>query len=177
MKSMKKIQMLRRNADICMYYLVGHTVAACALRFRLSRYRVLQIVKAVGVWKFYGNFNSEKHKKRLVTHQLGKPRGRRNMTVDEKKIQMTQRDAAICEYYVAGHKIAACASQFKLGRQRILQIIKAAGVWKPYTKMDRTRFLGVNVTDATKGALKVRAGKRGISVSQLSSDILDEAVK
>ena len=99
------------------------------------------------------------------------------MTPEDKKVQMEQRNAGICAYYQAGHKLAECATRFKLGRQRVLQILKAAGVWQPYVKMARTKFLGVSITDETKDALKVRADERGVSVSRLTSDILDEAIK
>lgn len=99
------------------------------------------------------------------------------MTPEERRAQAAKRDAEICAYYQAGHKLAECATRFKLGRQRILQILKAAGVWQPYVKMKRTKFLGVSITDETKDALKQKAEERGVSVSRLTSDILDEAVK
>lgn len=99
------------------------------------------------------------------------------MTPEERRAQMVKRNAEICAYYQAGHKLAECASHFKLGRQSILLILKAAGVWRPYVKMRRNKFLGVTVTDETKGALKVRADEQGVSVSRLTSDILDEAMK
>lgn len=98
------------------------------------------------------------------------------MTPEEKQAQMTARNAAICAYYTAGHKVAACASTFRLGRQRVLQILQAAGVWKPYEKQGRDKFLGINVTEQTKIALKDKAGRDGISVSQLASNALDAAV-
>jgi predicted HicB family RNase H-like nuclease len=98
------------------------------------------------------------------------------MTDDEKRAQMDQRNAAICAYYQSGHKLKECASQFKLIRQRILQILQQAGVWKPYVKNERTKFLGINVSEQTKDALKRRAEQQGTSVSQLASDVLDDAV-
>lgn len=99
------------------------------------------------------------------------------MTPEEKRAQMTERDKAICDYYEAGHKVADCASNFKLGRQRVVQILKDAGVWRPYVRTNRTKFLGVNVTDETKDALRAKADEMGVSVSRLTSDILNEAVK
>lgn len=87
-----------------------------------------------------------------------------------------QRDEAICAYYVAGHKLAECASHFRLGRLRVLQILKAGGVWKPYVKTKRTKFLGVTVTPETKAALEEKAEDLGVSVSKLASDALDEVV-
>ena len=99
------------------------------------------------------------------------------MTDDEKRAQMTQRNAAICAYYGAGHKLKDVASHFRLGRQRILQILLAAGVWQPYVKGSRTRFLGVTVSEDTKDALTRKANAEGKSVSKMVSDVLDEVVR
>lgn len=99
------------------------------------------------------------------------------MTPDERKAQMNERNAAICDYYQQGHKLAECASRFKLGRQRVLQILQAAGVWRPYVKSKRTEFLGVTVSEATKENLKTAADARGVSVSQFTADALDDALK
>ena len=96
------------------------------------------------------------------------------MIDEEKKIQMTQRNAAICAHYQAGHKLSECASRFKLGRQRVQQILKAAGIWKPYIKNDRTKFLGVTVSEADKAALTLEAARRGISMSALTSDLIKD---
>lgn len=90
---------------------------------------------------------------------------------------MIARNKAICDYYLAGHKLVECASHFQLGRQRVLQILKAANVWKPYIKQSRDKFLGVNVSQDTKDALRERADAEGTSVSKLSSDILERAVR
>lgn len=99
------------------------------------------------------------------------------MTPEEKAQQMTDRNAAICAYYAAGHKPRECASKFGLGRQRVLQILQAGGVWKPYERGSRTKFLGVNITENTRDALKAKAGAQGVSVSRLASDALDEVVR
>lgn len=99
------------------------------------------------------------------------------MTSEEKKDQMNKRNEGICAFYAEGHSVAKVASQFKLGRQRVQQILTEAGVYQPYVKMDRTKFLGVSVTNETKDALKAKAYERGVSVSRLTSDILDRAVK
>ena len=98
------------------------------------------------------------------------------MTDDEKKAQMTARNAAIVASYQAGRKVREVASEFKLGRQRIMQILKAGGVWQPYEKGSRTKFLGVNISEETKDALRVKADAEGKSVSRFASDVLDEVV-
>ena len=98
------------------------------------------------------------------------------MTDLERRERMTQRNAAICAYYQAGHTTAECGKKFGLKRQRAQQILKRAGVWQPYVKSGRTEFLGVSVKEATKKALRERADSEGISVSQLASDTLDASV-
>ena len=87
-----------------------------------------------------------------------------------------ERNKAICDYYNAGHKLRECASKFQLGRQRILQILQAGGAWKPYVKTDRTKYIGVNVSEDTKVALKELADAEGKSVSKFTADVLDRVV-
>ena len=99
------------------------------------------------------------------------------MTPDERKAQMNERNAAICAYYEQGHKLAECASRFKLGRQRVLQILQAAGVWHPYVKSDRTLHLGVTVSPEAKRDIEAAAGMKGVSVSQFAADALEAAAK
>jgi len=92
------------------------------------------------------------------------------------KMTMEERNAAICAYYKADHSVAACADKFNLGRQRILQILQKAGVWKAVDKGERTKFLGVSVKDKTKEGLGTLAKKKGVSVSKFASDVLDGVV-
>lgn len=89
---------------------------------------------------------------------------------------MLQRDADICAYYQTNQSLASCGKKFALKRQRIQQILKQAGVWKPYVKGDRTQFLGVSISEQTKEALRQRAKEQGISASRLASDALDVVV-
>jgi hypothetical protein len=98
------------------------------------------------------------------------------MTSEEKVTQMTERNKAICAWYLDGHKLKDVASRFGLGRQQTMNILVKAGVWKPYEKGSRTKFLGVNVSEGTKDALSVKAAAEGKSVSRFASDALDEAV-
>ncbi len=98
------------------------------------------------------------------------------MTPEEKALKKKERNAAICAYYVAGHKVKACASLFKMTRQGIVLILQAGGVWTPYIKGPRTKFLGVNVSAETKDALKALADAEGESLSKFTSDVLDDAV-
>ena len=87
------------------------------------------------------------------------------------------RNEAVCAYYTEGHKLSECASHFRLGRQRVLQILQAAGVWKPYEKGKRTKFLGVSVSEETKSGLRVKAEREGVSVSKLADEILEAGLK
>jgi hypothetical protein len=98
------------------------------------------------------------------------------VTPEEKAAAKVARDKAICDHYVAGNKLKAVASQFKLGRWRTMQILRAGGVWKPYEKSGRTEFVGVNVTPETKKALARKADEEGDSMSKIASDLLDGAV-
>ncbi len=97
------------------------------------------------------------------------------MTNEEKAAQTKQRDDAIVAYYQEGHKISQCARHFHLNRQRVLQILKHREAWVPYVrgpKSDRTDFLGINITEADKQALKAEADKRGVSMSALSAEVI-----
>ena len=99
------------------------------------------------------------------------------MTDDEKRAQMIQRDDAIKAYYLEGHTVRECASHFRLNRSRIYQLLCKAGVdtTRP-SKSKRNKFLGVNVSEETKDALKAKADEQGTSVSRFASDALDAAV-
>ena len=88
-----------------------------------------------------------------------------------------ERNAAICAHYVSGATLKDCASRFQLGRQRVMQILMAGGVWRPYVKDGRTKFVGVVVSPETKDALKEKADAAGKSVSRFASDVLDEVVR
>jgi DNA-binding transcriptional regulator LsrR (DeoR family) len=99
------------------------------------------------------------------------------MTPEEKQAQMEQRNTDICLYYKEGHKLSECASKFRLSRQSIMQIVKKGGVWRPYVKTNRDKFLGVTVSGETKTALEERADEQGTSVSRFVSDHLDNLVK
>lgn len=95
---------------------------------------------------------------------------------EQRAIEAT-RNAAICAYYLAGHSARACGKKFLLSRARIYQIIKKAGILRnPVSQVQRNKFLGVSVSEQTKAALIEEAGKKGISVSRLTSDALDALV-
>ncbi len=93
------------------------------------------------------------------------------------KQSMTERNAAICKRYEAGDKVSKIVKDFKLGRQRVYQVVKDAKVRRPTVQGSRTKHLGVTVKDATKIGLQRVADGKGVSVSQLTSDVLDKVVE
>ncbi len=96
------------------------------------------------------------------------------MTAQDKKDRMDQRDAELIVFYERGNTLTKTAKKFRISRQRALQILQVYGVWKPYVKTDRTKFLGVFVTKEDKKALKAEADRRGVSMSKLSADVIKE---
>ena len=98
------------------------------------------------------------------------------MTTEQRE-KMNARNAAIVAHHRDGHSIAECGRRFGLKRQRVQQILKKAGAWRPHEPSGRTRFVGVTVTEETKGRLEEMAEEKGTSVSRLTSDALDEMVK
>ncbi len=92
----------------------------------------------------------------------------------------TERNAEICQMYVAGSTLQICADKYAISRERVRQILRKAGVFKrdrAVEKSDRGEFIGINVTESTKTAVKALADERGVSVSRMTSDMLDEMVK
>jgi transposase len=98
------------------------------------------------------------------------------MTPEQKQQQRDERDRAIVAYYKEGHKLSETSRRFKLGRQLVLRILKQQGAWRPYVKSNRTTQVGVAVSEGTKQALKELADERGVSMSRLGSEIIDEYV-
>lgn len=92
------------------------------------------------------------------------------MTVREKTIE---RNSELLRRYAAGDALETLCQDFHLTRGRIYQILKEAGVPKErYGDSGRGQFLGVNLSEPVKDALRVEAARRGISMSALSSDLL-----
>lgn len=96
------------------------------------------------------------------------------MTPEEKRKQMEDRDARICAGYRDGQKISQLASTFRMNRQRIIQILKREGAWRPYQKNGRDTFLGVSISREDKVALEAEAERRGVSMSSLSAEAIHE---
>lgn len=90
------------------------------------------------------------------------------------------RNEELCQMYTAGSTLQTCGEHFKICRERVRQILLKAGVLKRERvtkKSDREAFLGVNLSPTAKKALKTKAGEKGVSMSKMVSDKIDEMVK
>lgn len=92
---------------------------------------------------------------------------------------MTERDEAIVKQYDEGKTMADLATEHGISRMRVRQIVRKAGVYKPYRDvqhMGRDEFLGVNLTKEAKDALRAKAGEAGKSMSEMVSDEVERMV-
>ena len=85
---------------------------------------------------------------------------------------MNERNITIIARYTAGETLKEIAASYGLSCQTIRGIVRRAGVFRRQTP--RPEFLGVDVTTDTKAALKAEAERRGVSVSRLTSDTLEQ---
>lgn len=104
------------------------------------------------------------------------------MAKRERKIneEHVKRDAEICRLYQAGSSIYDLKVSFEISHERIRQILRANGIYKQDRMREenvRDEFLGINLTDADKQALREMAREQGISMSQLSSDAIREKLR
>lgn len=97
------------------------------------------------------------------------------MTTERQK-KMAERDALICQMYMEKQSLQHIGKQFGLRRQRIKQIVQKAGLWRERSDAldDRDEFLGINISEADKIALRAEALRSGISMSALSADWIKE---
>lgn len=91
------------------------------------------------------------------------------------------RNAAIVLRYNAGENFRMIAEAYGISRERVRQILRRNNI-EPRKRgnpmrSDRTIFLGVEVTDEVKEALRVEAKRRGVSMSSLTSVTLQEMLK
>lgn len=90
---------------------------------------------------------------------------------------MTERDDEICSRYMAGETLQAVATRFNLSRMRVKQIVKKAGLWRKRAEAPAREYLGVNLAPETKDALRMAASEQGVSMSKLTADALDAALR
>lgn len=91
-----------------------------------------------------------------------------------------ERNEVICSRYTSGETLQDIATSLKLSRERVRQILRKHGVFKkdrPVERSDRDEFLGVNISEADKLALKEEASRRGISMSALTADLIKDMLK
>ena len=88
------------------------------------------------------------------------------------------RDAEICRRYKAGETYQSLHKAFHLSLERIRQILRQHGVSKDdrdkKRKRSRPRYLGITISVEDKAALKAEAEKKGVSMSELSADMIRE---
>lgn len=84
------------------------------------------------------------------------------------------RNAEICRRYAAGEPMQALVEAYALTAERIYQILrKTGGVRRTGPpRSGRDEFLGVELTEEAKVALRAEAQKRGLSMSELSFNTL-----
>lgn len=84
----------------------------------------------------------------------------------------TERDDKIVAQYVEGMQVQNIASRHGLSRIRIHQILRKRAVPRRIAAPDE--FLGINLTEPIKDALRVEANKRGITMTRLSASALKQ---
>ena len=89
--------------------------------------------------------------------------------------KQSARDAEICKRYREGETIAEIRLWAGLSLGRVHQILRANGLTRndrPVPHNGRDEFLGIELEDLTKVALRQEARKRGISMSRLSAETI-----
>lgn len=88
-----------------------------------------------------------------------------------------ERNKEICQCYINGMTLSECGKKFNLSSERVRQVLRLAGVLKDSRakqQTDRDEFLGINISETDKVALREEAARRGLSMSRLSSDFIKE---
>lgn len=91
-----------------------------------------------------------------------------------------ERNASICKDYQDGASLYDLGQKYQLSRQRIHQILQTAGIPirpRVFQQGDRDTFLGANINEGTKNALTELAQKKGVSVSALTDQALQEMLQ
>jgi hypothetical protein len=94
----------------------------------------------------------------------------------EESLKRAERDLEICRFYLAGRTLEEIGQHFGVKRQRIKQIVKRAGIWRPQAQPESVRdhFVGVTLSESDKTALRAEAERRGISMSTLTAELIKE---
>ena len=105
--------------------------------------------------------------------------------------QNKNRNEEICKRYVEGGTLKSIAFDYGLSSERVRQILQRGGISKHFRAKqknvglkdgvfvtdERGEFLGVNLSEEDKTALREEAARRGISMSKLSSNIIQEMLE
>lgn len=89
------------------------------------------------------------------------------------------RSDEICRLYtVDGLTMQEIGDLYEVSRERVRQILTRKGIRKqdrPSRPTScRDEFLGVNISDDVKSALRTEATKRGISMSAMTSEVIKD---
>lgn len=92
-----------------------------------------------------------------------------------------QRNDEICSLYTEqGKTIYVLSSQFKISHERVRQILRKRGVLRKDRQQQTTsrdKFVGVEVTETAKQALRDESAKSGESMSELGAKGIDILLK
>lgn len=90
-----------------------------------------------------------------------------------------KRDAAICQLYKEGATLQALGHAYRLSKARVWQIVKKGGLSsRDRNKADvRDEFLGVNLSEQVKSALRAETERRGVSMSEFTSELLVDMLR
>lgn len=86
-----------------------------------------------------------------------------------------ERDQEICDLYMKGVKVKDIAGRFTISRGRVHQIVHKNNLTpkdRHVEPSDRDEFLGINISDADKIALRREAKRRGLSMSAITADLI-----
>lgn len=89
------------------------------------------------------------------------------------------RDFSICAQYKAGKTLQRIADAFDLSKARVWQIVKKGELTKNDRKKAdvRDEFLGVNLSEPVKMALRAETERRGVSMSEFTSELLVDMLR
>lgn len=97
---------------------------------------------------------------------------------DGKVIELSERDAEICRLYINGLTLQQIGDHYGKTREWTRQVLRKCGVYKTdrkdIAKTVRHKFLGINISNSAKVALCQEAIRRGLSVSALTAEWIDE---
>lgn len=97
----------------------------------------------------------------------------------ERQRARRERNDTICRLYLEGKSLADIGRQFGLKRQRIKQIVVEAGLWRKRmpAQNERDEFLGINISESDKVALRAEAARLGVSMSAMTAEWIKDRLE